>query len=156
MTIELMVNVSEPNMLNKQIVSVATLEGALRNDSPISKPSILVETDQLAVGSTVRANYAHIPEFGRYYFIQEATHVRNHLWQLNMVCDVLMSFSTGIKASMVLVEQTTEAGNDRVNDYMSSDSFVTLVKDKTDIIQFPNGFADAPYFILITAGGIVS
>ena len=156
MLIELMSSVSEPHALNKVISTITTLEGTLRNESPISNPSILIETDDLAVGSTVRANYAHIPNFGRYYFIKEVTHVRNHLWMLDLKCDVLMSFSTGIKASMVLIEQTTEAGNARINDYMASDSFAVTVKDKTDIIQFPDGFADAPYFILITAGGIVS
>ena len=156
MTIELMVNVSEPNALNKVTNVVDTLEGTLRNESPISRPSILVETDSLAVGSTVRANYAHIPSFGRYYYIKEVTHVRNHLWMLDLVCDVLMSFSTGIKASMVLIEQTTDVGNARVNDYMTSDSYAATVKDKTDIIQFPDGFADTPYFILITAGGVIS
>lgn len=156
MLIQLMSSVSEPHALNKVLSTITTLEGTLRNESPISNPSILIETDDLAVGSTVRANYACIPDFGRYYFIKEVTHIRNHLWMLDLKCDVLMSFATGIKASMVLIEQTTEPGNARVNDYMASDSYAVTVKDKTDIIQFPDGFADAPYFILITAGGIVS
>lgn len=156
MLIQLMSSISEPHVLNKVISIITTLEGTLRNESPVSNPSILVETDDLAVGSTVRANYACIPDFGRYYFIKEVTHVRNHLWMLDLKCDVLMSFSTGIKASMVLIEQTSDVGTERINDYMTSDSFMTTVKDKTDIIQFPDGFTDTPYFILITAGGIVS
>lgn len=156
MTIELKVAVSEPNVLQKTIVAVTSLEGSLRNDSPISNPSILIETDAIAIGDVVRANYAYIPEFGRYYYIKECTQIRNHLWKLDMVCDVLMSFATGIKASMAIIQETTIEGNDRVNQYVSNDSFARLVKDKTDIMQFPNGFEDSPFFILITAGGIVS
>jgi len=156
MTIELKVSISEPNVLQKTIVDVTSLEGSLRNDSPISNPSILIESDAVAIGDVVRANYAYIPEFGRYYYIRECTQIRNHLWKLDMVCDVLMSFATGIKASMAIVQETTVEGNDRVNNYVSNDSFARLVKDKTDIIQFPSGFEDSPFFILITAGGIVS
>jgi len=156
MTIELKVSISEPNVLQKTIVDVTSLEGSLRNDSPISNPSILIESDAVAIGDVVRANYAYIPEFGRYYYIRECTQIRNHLWKLDMVCDVLMSFATGIKASMAIVQETTVEGNERVNNYVSNDSFARLVKDKTDIIQFPSGFEDSPFFILITAGGIVS
>ncbi len=156
MIIKLMVSVSEPHVIDKVVTDIATLEGSLRNDSPISNPSILIESDLIAVGSLVRANYALIPDFGRYYYIKEATQIRNHLWKIDMVCDVLMSFAKSIKASIALIEQTTDVGPDRINEYMSSDSFVTSVKDKTDIIQFPEGLAETPYFILITAGGIVS
>jgi len=156
MTIELKVSISEPNVLQKTIVDVTSLEGSLRNDSPISNPSILIESDAVAIGDVVRANYAYIPEFGRYYYIRECTQIRNHLWKLDMVCDVLMSFAAGIKASMAIVQETTVEGNERVNNYVSNDSFARLVKDKTDIIQFPGGFEDSPFFILITAGGIVS
>ena len=156
MTIEFKVCVSEPNVIDKTLVSVMTLEGTLRNDSPISNPSILVETNGLSVGDLVRANYAYIPEFGRYYYLKEVTHLRNMLWTVDMKCDVLMSFADGIKASTALIEETTTPGVERVNDYVRNDSYQTLLKDKTDIIDFPVGFVDDPYFILITAGGIVS
>lgn len=153
MIIDFMLNSAEPRVLEKNPISIIQIEGALRNDSPISSPSILVEDVDDYVTS---ANYAYIQEFGRYYYIQEVTHVRNKLWIIDMVCDVLMSFSNSIKFSMALVESTTDEGIERINNYMHSDSFVPLVKHKTDIISFPSGFAQAPYFILITAGGIVS
>lgn len=153
MIIDFMLNSAEPKVLEKNPISIVQIEGALRNDSPISAPSILVEDADDFVTS---ANYAHIQEFGRYYYIKEITHLRNKLWIVDMVCDVLMSFSSSIKFSMALIESTTNEGELRVNRYMSSDSFATTVKHKTDIIQFPSGFASDPYFILITAGGIVS
>ena len=156
MTIEFKICISEPNVLNKVLVDVAIAEGTLRNESPISNPSIIVERNAVKLGELFNANYAHIPEFHRYYYITEVTQIREGIWRVDMRCDPLMSFATGIKASMVLVEETTEAGIANVNNYMANDSFVNLVKDKTDIVQFPEGFNDSPYFILITAGGIVS
>ena len=156
MVIQLKVSASEPNVVEKTLVDVVSLEGTLRNESSISNPSILIESDDIAIGHIVSANYAYISEFGRYYYIRECTQVRNHLWKVDMVCDVLMSFSTGIKASMAIVQETMLEGNERVNQYVANDSFARLVKDKTDIIQFPSGFDNDPFFILITAGGIVS
>ena len=153
MTINLYSNVSEPTVVDKTIISITSLEGVLRNESPISEPSILIECDDVAVSDLIRANYAQIPEFGRYYYIQECTQIRNHLWMLDLKCDVLKSFQQFILFSMAIVDQTTDEGIERVNDYMADDSFVTTVKDKTDIIQFPDGFSSSPHYILITAGG---
>lgn len=153
MTINLYSNVSEPTVVDKVIVSITSLEGVLRNESPISEPSILIECDDVAVSDLIRANYAQIPEFGRYYYIQECTQIRNHLWMLDLKCDVLKSFQQFILLSMAIVDQTTDEGIERVNEYMSDDSFVTTVKDKTDIVQFPDGFSNSPHYILITAGG---
>lgn len=153
MNITFMTNISEPRVVQKTVVSIFTITGTLRNDSPISKPSILVEGNNVA--TTPLLNYAYIPDFNRYYYVKEITHQRNNLWIVDMVCDVLMSFSSSIMTSMALVEETTVDGAERINHYMKSDSFVNVVKDKTDIITFPNAFGDQPYFILITAGGIV-
>lgn len=156
MTINFKVAVSEPNVLQKVLIDTVSLEGTLRNESPVSNPSILLETDSIAIGDLVRSNYAYIPEFGRYYYIRECTHFRNHLWTVDLHCDVLMSFADGIKASSAIIEETSLPGEQNINSYVSNDVYARLVKDKTDIIQFPEGFNTQPYFILITAGGIVS
>ena len=152
MTIDLKISVSEPNKLSKTLISVGTIEGSLRNESSISNPSILASYD----GNVIQANYAYISDFNRYYYINDIISIRNGIWRLELTCDVLMSFDTGIKASMALIEETEEVGTERVNEYVSNESFKRLVKDKTDIVTFPSGFNDYPYFILITAGGIVS
>ena len=154
MNVVLMMNVSEPNKLDKVVSTIMTCNGALREESSISNPSILIEGNMS--GSGISANYAHIPEFGRYYYINDITSYRNGLWRVDMHCDVLMSFKQAIKASVALYEEMSETGVDRVNNYISNDAFVSTVKNKTDVIQFPDGFNDSPYFILITAGGVVS
>lgn len=153
MTIEFMLNSAEPQVLEKNPTSIISVEGSLRNDSPISQPSILVEDNDDFITST---NYAYIQEFGRYYYIQEITHVRNKLWIVDMKCDVLMSFSSSIKFSMALIDSTTFEGELGINKYMQADSYLSTIKHKTDIVSFPSGFDSDPYFILITAGGIPS
>ena len=156
MTIELKTCTSEPNAVSKTLASLMDLEGFLREESPISNPSIMIESSLPIASNIVQANYAYIPAFSRYYFITEITHIRTHLWRLDMKCDVLMSFASSIGESAAIIEETSLIGAQRDNEYVSNDSFATLVKDKTDIIQFASGFDDTPYFILITAGGVVS
>lgn len=153
MEIQLFLNISEPTKLNKTLVSVTTLDGNMRNDTAISSPDILVQSDSF-VGSG-KANYAYIPEFGRYYYIVDATTMQSNLWMLSLKCDVLMSFRNGILSSIAVIEETSEIGVERANNYVTNDVYNRLVKDKTDIIQFDSGFSDTPYYILITAGGIV-
>lgn len=156
MDIKLYVNISEPNKINKTITEITTLNGYMRNDTSITNPSILIENDSFISSGAARSNYAFIPEFERYYYIVDATTVQSNLWMLSLKCDVLMSFKTGILSSIAIIEQTSEIGIERVNNYVSNDVYNRIVKDKTDIIQFDSGFSDTPYYILITAGGITS
>lgn len=156
MNIEFMINVSEPRTVDKVVTTAFTLEGTIRQESAIVSPSILFETDGLFTNQLASVNYAYIPDFFRYYYINEVTHIRNHLWQVDFQCDVLMSFKQHIKNSIAIIEETSTTGPENVNKYMKNDAYATLVKHKTDIIQFPQGFSSTPYFILITAGGLVT
>lgn len=156
MDIKLYVNISEPIKINKTITGITTLNGRLRNDTSITNPTILVENHSFIASGAARANYAYIPEFARYYYIVDATTIQSNLWMLSLKCDVLMSFKTGILSSIAIIEQTSELGVERVNNYVANDVYNRIVKDKTDIIQFESGFSDTPYYILITAGGITT
>jgi hypothetical protein len=108
-------------------------------------PTVLVESDV-----AVAANYARVPDFGRYYYVTDVTSVRNGLWRLTMRCDPLMSFADGILALPVIVS-SAEADTER---YMSGGQWVANVKSKTDVVAFPSGLDNDGEFILITAGGI--
>lgn len=148
MTIELYVNTSEPTVVDKTIVLADTLSGFLRDNSSVTSPVIRIEH-----ASPVSCNYAFIPEFGRYYYVDDIVSLRINLWELHLRVDVLMSFKTDIRNSQVIVEETSSesAGGSM---YLNNDAFVAQVKHKTDVIQFPQGFSDSPYYILITAGGV--
>ena len=49
-----------------------------------------------------------------------------------------------------IIDHTRET---EINSYMRSNIWQTMVKDKTDILNFPNGLLDSGEYILITAGG---
>lgn len=148
MTIELYVNTSEPTVVDKMIVLSTTLSGYLRDNSSVTNPIIRIEHE-----NPISCNYALIPEFGRYYYVDDIVSMRTNLWELHLRVDVLMSFKTDIRNSQVIVEETSSESSGG-NNYLTNDAFVAQVKHKTDIIQFPQGFGDSPYYILITAGGV--
>lgn len=144
MNITLYVNSSEKNKIGKTITVVDTLEGSLKESSSIIKPVILIEYN-----APTAFNYVYIDEFARYYFVNDVVVVRNNLLRVSLTVDVLESFSTGILAQNVIVDNST---ND-YDLYLPDDNLLTLVKTKTDIVNFPSGLLESGEFILITAGG---
>lgn len=136
----------ENNKINKSLSNGTILTGTMRDSSSIINPVILVE------GSAFNDyNYAYIPQFDRYYFIKGITNYRNNLWILELECDVLMSFKSSILNMNCILIETENKGADR---YLAdSRVWVAKVKDKTDIINFPNGLLTNGEYILITAGG---
>lgn len=135
----------EKNKLNKTFLNQTTIEGTLKEETSIIKPSILFQAQNLS-----SYNYMYISDFGRYYFITDITCVRYDLWRITGVVDVLMSFKSGIETCPIIVKNTeiTCAEN-----YMTGDMWKTLVKTKTDIINFSSGLNSTGEYILITSGG---
>lgn len=145
MNVVLYTNVSDNNVITKNLTEYATYTGTLRKESSVITPTLLIESE-----TPIVANYARIPEFDRYYYITDVVSVRNDLWQVSFRVDVLMSFAQAIKQLPVIV---SNAENDDSR-YMSGSQWATTVKTKTDVINFPNGLLDTGEYILITSGGI--
>ena len=126
-------NHSENNKLDKTIVKVIELTGYLRESTSLINPSIvvelnpenlnvqyvvdnnqvfvnyngdLVEWDSYVYNYVLSANYCYIPDFNRYYYIEDIISVRNNLWQLIMRVDVLMSWKKEIYQQKGFVSRT--------------------------------------------------
>lgn len=141
-------NSSERQAINKTISDAVTLNGTLRSETSVTKPSIMVELENPSA-----YNYAYIPEFGRYYFIDDMVSVRYNLWRIECSVDVLMSFKNEILALPVIIADNTSPDQEN---YMSGDVWATTVKNKTDAIVFPSGLLETGEYILITSGGVAS
>ena len=147
MVLKLYKNNSERNCVTKTLSNELSLNGTLRHETSIKTPVITIVGNDSIIGY----NYAFIVEFNRYYFITDIKSVRNGIWELSLLCDVLMSFKDDILSSFAVIDQTQEYDTSA---YLSSDTFVASVKDKTDIINFSgSSLLDSGEYILITAGG---
>lgn len=147
MVITLYKNNSERNCVTKILTNPLSLNGTLRQETSIKAPIITIAGDE----NTPFFNYAYIEDFARYYFITDIKSVRNGIWEISFLCDVLMSFKNDILNAYAVIDQTQEYD---IFNYLSSDTFTASVKDKTDIINFSgSSLLSSGEYILITAGG---
>ena len=148
MNITLHVNSSERQAINKSLDSGVVLSGSLRNESSVINPSFLIEYENPS-----GFNYCYIEDFGRYYFITNITSIRTNIWRIDCAVDVLMSFSNEILNLDVIVNYESSPDTES---YMNGEPWQSLVKTRTDVINFPYGLLDDGEYILITSGGIAS
>lgn len=146
MQIILYKNNSEPERFTKSISGSLTLSGTVRGETNVINPEILIEGSPEDFPSDY--NYAYIPEFERYYFINEVTAFRNNVTVLFMHVDVLMSFKEDILSNSAIVDKQALAGNIYLND----GSWMHESREFYTIKSFQNGFNDDGEYILITAG----
>ena len=145
MDIKLSVNNSEKEKIGKSLASVTTYSGYLREETSITEPEVMINAEDVT-----GFNYAEIPLFNRYYFIEEIISVRSGLWRVKMRVDVLESYADQIKSqeAVLMASEVLEA-----SDYLEGPQWVSKVKTLTDILPFSNGLLDSGEYILITAGG---
>ena len=120
----------------------------LKDVTSIFKPIVQINSSNSDIPTY---NYMYIPNFNRYYFIDDIVSVHNNLWEISAHVDVLETYKNDILGNSAILENTEKVGN---NMYLyDPDIFKVNCKHKTDIINFPTGLSDTGEFILITAGG---
>ena len=144
MQIILYQNSSEKEKIGKTLTVVDTLEGELKENTSIIAPEILLEYN-----NPTAFNYCFIDAFNRFYYVKDVTIIRNNLLRISLQVDALESFKTQILTQNVIIERNASD----FDLYLPDDNLITLVKTKTDIINFPSGLLESGEFILITAGG---
>lgn len=133
MTIDLLRTTDNPMVLNKHTSSVSSHTGTLKEGSDVIDPVILMEIS----GFPSSANYAHIPAFGRYYYIRDIKNVYNNMWSIEMHVDVLKTYASGILASPCIIAKT--ASND-FNLYIPDPNFKCQQNTVIGMQSFPSGF----------------
>lgn len=146
MVIDLYINSSENNRVSKVLSNKFEMTGTLRGETNVVNPEILIEH-----ANPTGYNYAYIPEFNRYYFINEFTAVRNGLWRVRLAVDVLETYKTQIKQMPAIIDKQQNKGNSNL--YLNDGSYVIDSRSYNTILNFSGGFNNVGEFILITAGG---
>ena len=146
MTINFYINTSEKEKFDKRLTHEKSLTGFLKQATSIINPVITVEIENPS-----KFNYCHIPQFHRYYFINDMINIKNNLWEIHMHVDALSSFKSQIRANKAIVEKSeqTASSNEYFND---GTTFYHDSREYNEIAMFQRGFDTAPSYILITAG----
>lgn len=125
-----------------------TINVELKRETSISNPTFLISGD---VGNYVGLNYVYC--LGRYYFVSDITSVRNDLFTIIGIIDVLATYKSQIGAYNCFVER---ASNPTAYDILVPDYSLSGVYDILDSIEeqsdlYP-AFSTQGTFLLRTTG----
>ena len=92
MTIKLYKNQMEPRTVFKSLTLLGSaLSGNVREELDIMRPSLLFDGNAID-DSLAEANYLHIPDLDRYYFIDDIIAERQGITRINCHIDVLYTY----------------------------------------------------------------
>lgn len=143
MELQLMYNASCRETANKDKTTLATKEGSLTNSS-LSAPVFVIASESLPL----ETNYLYVPAFKAYYFISDISIVRNGLYSISAVKDVLET-SWGQLSQMTAI---VERQQNLYNLYQQDEEFNIYSKPMIETRSFPTAFNDNQY-IMVTFGG---
>ena len=144
MTIKFYQNSSEVKAVDKSLLELIEVEGALRESSSVVDPVLNVSDIYDYVGFI---NYAYIEEFDRYYFVNNITSVRENLWRMSLHVDVLYTYRDGIRDNYAIIERNQNQYDLLLNDGL----FQTQQRPSIKQFAFPGGFTQTD-FVLAVAG----
>lgn len=134
---------SETNRINKVLTDETEFDVRLKDKSSVVNPVLLLKSE-----TYINFNYAYIPKFQRYYFVDDISVYPNKMYILTLRCDVLTSFKDDILKSYArIVEQTNS------NAYYDS-NLKSEVRKEVDTYMSDVSFdLTADSMVLVTIGG---
>ena len=140
----LMRNNSEANRLTKVTQDLLSVSGTLKEQTSIIDPVIKIQADLTALKY---CNYMYIPEFGRYYFVNDIKSVTNSIIEVSGHVDVLSTYAQEIRSNTAI----TRRQENNWNLYLNDGTFRVYQDPKVITKAFPSGFTTQE-FVLAVAG----
>ena len=145
MIVTLMNTSSAHNVVHKQMTTLKTMEGELKENCRMEE----VVMNVTYFSDFYRCNYAYIPEFHRYYYCR-VTLVENMI-RVSMKSDALTSFYDGYKNSKVIARRSSSDMNPNIVDKSSPfKPQPKIIHRKTNIGFTPSS---SGYCYVLTMGG---
>ena len=146
MTIKFYKNLSDNIVVDKNITQIGSDQtGTLREACSIIDP--VIKFEKFTNFDLSACNYLYIPDFGRYYYINEIIAISDKMFEIHCHVDVLRTYRSGIRSnSAVIARQESQ-----YNLYLPDGVFKTYANPHYEIRKFPSGFSGYHY-ILTVAG----
>lgn len=142
MRIELYTNNSEVEKVVKELTTLQTMEGALREATSILNPTIKIE----GLTDIDKINYMYIPDFARYYFVNDIRSIRNNLFEVSAHVDVLMTYAEQIKQQKAVIRRQENVWNT----YLDDGTFKAYQNPLIVTKLFPNGFNNNSFVLALS------
>lgn len=131
------------NTIGKVLENETEYNIKFKSQADRTKPVVVLMSETM-----IDFNYAYIPDFNRYYFVENIEVTPNKIYNISLRCDVLESFKNDILESSGFVNQQTTP-----NKYYNSD-YQTEIKKEVDVIKSNVTLDTTKSTILVTIGGV--
>lgn len=140
-----MYNTSDSNnTINKTLANETEFNIKLKGNTSITQPVVVLHSNNI-----ILFNYAYIPEFNRYYFVDKIELFPNGIYNITLKVDVLESFKNDIKNSYGMISKQTN-----INNYYN-DGYESEIKKEVDLYRSNITFnLDTKEKVLVTIGGV--
>lgn len=144
MVIKLYKTTDTNNTINKTLSNETEYTIKFKGIADIKNPVVLLTSETF-----LNFNYAYIPDFERFYFINNIEINPNKIYTLSLSVDVLESFKNDILASKGMITKQTN-----INSYYN-DSYESEIKKQVDIYKSTVTFdLESKDKVLVTIGGV--
>ena len=144
-TLTLYNNASAPNVVRKRITTLHTLTGDLKGSAELEQLTMTIPY----VSDFAQINYAYIPQFNRYYYVQVEV-LNGELIKIDLTSDVLMSFWNSFKSSRCIAKRSSSNYNLMLpDDRLAFSPQPTYIRRKTSQKFTPNSSGS----YVLTVGG---
>lgn len=147
MNVQLLTNESEVNRIGKNLSSVGTYTGILRESCSILNPTITIQG--VSASAIKNVNYMYISDFSRYYYVDNITSLKNDLWEISGHVDVLETYSSQILSNPAVIARQES----QYNLYLDDGQFRTYATPDIIVKRFPNSFPKSGSYVLLVVGG---
>lgn len=127
-------DVSDPkNKINKTLNNGVDVSCEVTESFSVAAPQLLLDAGQAA--AYINKNYAYIPEFGRYYFV-EPPEYEGAFVKLTLEVDVLYTYRFDILNSDIIAKRSST----RYNKYIVDGVYGVTNRGERHISRFPGSF----------------
>lgn len=135
-------NYSDINVLDKNIETLSTVSGTLKDKTSILNPVI-----QIQGSIPTSCNYMYISTFGRYYFVDDISSVSDSIFEISAHVDVLTTYADQIRSCRGIIARQ----QNNWNLYIDDGSFKTYQNEIILCQTFGTGFTSNE-LVLAVAG----
>jgi hypothetical protein len=138
-------NKSSNIRIDKELTHLHTYDCIIKDATSIMTPTIKLKANDTNV---TKGNYGYIPKFKRFYYVTNVTNINLDMWEIELKCDVLMSFRDDIIDHKVIFNHSESA----YNLYLNDGSLQMDSRPKITWNKFPNSLTEDCTYVLILAG----
>lgn len=142
-TIQTMTNLSDKNVVDKNLTLLSDMTGVLKDSTSIMNPIIRIQGTL-----PTNCNYLYIPDFSRYYYVTDVRSIHDDIYEVSAHVDVLKTYASQIRGCSGIIARQQAAWNMYIDDGV----FTLYQNPRFKIEAFSgNGFSTME-FVLAVAG----